>query len=196
MNVRPSNCRPGVPSGVGDARTDVDVITVSRRVSSDALMENTGLALSVCETFHVAFVDLIEDVGDFDGLIVTPNVVILGRHDRVDAALAWLARRLRASRPTMSTADARMVAPDDDSLHLGFAVGSNPSLTFAFETAVAAYLLGDVLDSATHCGPARAEQLTTAAIELLRAALHERVGSVRASSTASVIVLVLPPVSA
>ena len=73
----------------------LDELSAAELVSSEALMQMTGLTLPVCEAFHAAFVNLVEDVGDFDGLIVTPHLLVVGRDDRVDAALDWLARQRR-----------------------------------------------------------------------------------------------------
>lgn len=155
----------------------LDEISAAELVSTETLMQLTGLTLPVCEAFHTAIVNLIEDVGDFDGLIVTPNLLIVGRDDRVDAALGWLARQRRRRGKAVASDASRRFASDDDSFHLGWAAETNPSLTFASAAAVAAYLLDEVLDTAVRCRPADAERLTTAAVELLRQGLPGRGGS-------------------
>jgi hypothetical protein len=152
-----------------------------RTVSPTALATLTGIQIPVCQAFHCAFFGVLEDVGDLDGLIATPCLLIAGRHERVAAASSWLGGHPPPDVPAM------MAAADPDepagdlggritetierhSLDLAIAAGTNPSLTLGSMMALCDRIVDEILDLVLSCQVDEIERLTDAAIDLLRRA--------------------------
>jgi hypothetical protein len=137
----------------------------------------TGVGLPDCQDFHHVLFSLLESIGDFDGLIATPSVVV-GRGEPLDAALAWLATYPAIDVDSMIASadelednvdlDRRIdAAIEAHSLALAVAVDTNPSLTFGSIEAVRERLVDDVLEITLSCRPDQIEALTATALELL-----------------------------
>jgi hypothetical protein len=56
-----------------------------RAITPPLLAALTGVGLPDCQDFHHVLFSLLEVIGDFDGLIATPSVVV-GRGEPLDAA--------------------------------------------------------------------------------------------------------------
>lgn len=149
-----------------------------RTISATILSTLSGIRLSTCQAFHCALFGLLEDVGDYDGLIATSGLLIAGRPDRLQAAAAWLAANPPPDRESL-TATAPFDEPcrelderiadivERHSLDLAVAADSNPSLTMGCDDAVRAQVGDEVLDLIGDYQVDEIDRLTTLAIELL-----------------------------
>ena len=150
-----------------------------RTLSPTVLAALTSIQIPMAQVFHYAFFGLLEDVGDFDGLIATPSLLIAGRPERVAAATHWLGGHPSPDVPTLlAAADPDEPAGDLDlritetieyhSLALVGAVGTNPSLTFGSTAALRDRVIDEILDLVLSCQVDEIERLTDATIDLLR----------------------------
>ena len=150
-----------------------------RTISATVLATLTGIRIPVCQAFHCAFFGLLEDVGDLDGLIATPCLLIAGRRERITAASAWLNGHPEPDVPALTAAaDPDEPAGDLDrritetierhSLDLASAAGTNPALTLGSTTALHDRVMHEILDLVLSCQVDEIERLTDAAIDLLR----------------------------
>ena len=134
-----------------------------RTISSTVLSALTGVSLDDCQEFHWACFGLLEHVGDFDGLVAVPPLLVVGRDERAARASRWLEGNPPPSREAIDSgaedADEPFVDGEEflalierHSLDLALASDSNPSLTFgsseAFERAIGDRLF-EVVD--TYC---------------------------------------------
>lgn len=126
------------------ASFDRDHVLAHRAVAPGLLSGLCWLDLEVCQAFHATVFELLEDIGDFDGLIATSAFFVDTGMGRMDAAEAWL-----FDHPAPPDEDDARAASDvvtGHSLALAAAVGSNPSLTFASTAALRERLLEGVLE--------------------------------------------------
>lgn len=148
-----------------------------RAITPPLLAALTGVGLPDCQDFHHVLFSLLESIGDFDGLIATPSVVV-GRGEPLDSAPAWLAAHPAIDIDSMiASADELEDNVDLDrridaaiqahSLALAVAVDTNPSLTFGSLEAVRERLVDDVLKITLSCRPDQIEALIATALELL-----------------------------
>lgn len=167
-----------------------------RVVNASLLTAITGFAPIPCQEFHHVFFALLEDVGDFDGLIATP-VGCIGRRAALAAAHAWIATHpaidgggVLATADEESGDDAwqRTIAQiEAHSMALAEAVGTNPSLTFGSVEAVSERLADDVLEIALSCLPEQVTTLTRVALDLV-ARLPESVRVVGGAARSTTLV--------
>lgn len=154
---------------------DVQYRYAHRTLSAPLLAMLTDVQIPDCQAFHRVLFALLEDVGDFDGLVATPHVIVAGRPDRVAAARGWLTEHPPPDVAALHDAllDGRL---DDDhvtrcierhSLGLAQAAGSNPSLTIGSLEALQHRLIGDVLDILISCSNDDFHRLTDMVIRLL-----------------------------
>ena len=61
-----------------------------RTLTPAMLASLSGVPLTWCQPFHFVLFALLEDVGDFDGLIATPRLLMGAGDARLDSAQAWL----------------------------------------------------------------------------------------------------------
>lgn len=119
-------------------------VLAHRAVAPGLLSGLCWLDLEVCQAFHATVFELLEHIGDFDGLIATSAFFVDTGMGRMDAAEAWLFDH--PAPPDDDDARAASDAVTDHSLALAAAVGSNPSLTFASTAALRERLLEGVLE--------------------------------------------------
>lgn len=150
-----------------------------RTVSATLLAALTGIRVTVCQAFHCAFFGLLEDVGDDDGLIATPTLIIVGRRERLNVASGWMDEHPPPDvAALMAAADAEDLTDDVDrriselierySLDLAFAADTNPSLTLGSMTALHDRVIDEILDLLLSCRFDEIERLVTTTIDLLR----------------------------
>jgi len=150
-----------------------------RTISATVLAALTGIQIPVCQAFHCTFFGLLEDVGDYDGLVATPGLLIAARRERIAAASDWLDGHPEPDVPALiAAADPDEPASDLDqridetierhSLDLASAAGTNPSLTLGSTTALRERVIDEILDLLLSCQVDEIERLTHAAIGLLR----------------------------
>lgn len=148
-----------------------------RVINTSVLAALTGYPTYVCEEFHHALFTLLEDVGDFDGLLATP-LVCVGRADVFDVAREWLAANppvdvdaMLAARGDGETDDhlwSRInAAIDAHSLALAAAAGSNPSLTLGSIDAISDVIDDRMIEIALSTMPEQVIALTRVAFELI-----------------------------
>lgn len=168
---------------------DVQYRHAHRTISASMLAILTGVRIPVCQAFHHAAFGLLEDVGDYDGLVATPGVLIAGRTERLPAATAWLADHplpdVRALEESSDVAD----IVDRHSLGLAMATNANPSLTIGSLVALQERLIGEVLDIQGECQVDEIDLLTETTLDLL----GQMPASLRLVGGA--IVRALPPLS-
>lgn len=150
-----------------------------RTVSATVLAALTGIQIPVCQAFHHTFFGLLEDIGDHDGLIATPGLLIAGRRERIAAASDRLAEHPEPDVPAlMAAADFDEPTRDLDqridqiierhSLDLAVAAGTNPSLTLGSTAALHDRAIDEILDLLLSCQVDEIERLTDTTIDLLR----------------------------
>lgn len=115
-----------------------------RAVTPGLLAGFCWLPLELSQAFHAALFQLLEDIGDFDGLIATSSFFAGARRTHMEAADAWLAAH--PAPPDEDDSPAARNAVAAHSQELAVAVGSNPSLTFASAAALREQLLDGVLE--------------------------------------------------
>lgn len=168
--------------------------SLAHRVVTPPLLSGlTGVELPVCRAFHHALFSLLEDIGDFDGLIAAPLTYIGPDPRRFGLAASWLAEHEAPDVAAMvdrfendleagdgvAMADPVevyqriAVALSDHSCELAAAVGTNPSLTFGSFGALVDTVIDNVLEVVDTCRPDQVESLTALSIAMLsRAADH------------------------
>jgi hypothetical protein len=138
--------------------------TFAHRVVTPALLAGlTGVPLPVCQSYHYLLFSTLEDVGDFDGLIVAPPVFIGPRSERFEVASRWFVEHPAPDVPDIwadiNTTDEPDSAGEElqaqvtktlsnHSLGLAVAAGSNPSLTFGSADALTDQIIDDMFDHA------------------------------------------------
>ena len=148
-----------------------------RTISAPLLAILTSIQIPVCQVFHRCLFGLLENVGDFDGLIATPKLLIT-RTERAAAASTWLAQHpqpdvaalLAASDPDESCGSVDRHITENinrHSLGLAAAADSNPSLTLGSVAALQEQLIDDVLDLVLSCQVDEIQRLTATAIDML-----------------------------
>lgn len=148
-----------------------------RVINPSVLSALTGFPPIPCQEFHHVLFDLLEAIGDDDGLIATP-LVCVGRDDALLTAHEWLAAHpsggvdaMRALADESESDDARWcrvkAAVEAHSLALALATGTNPSLTFGSIEAVSERLVDEVLEIALSCMPQQTTELTDLTLELI-----------------------------
>lgn len=115
-----------------------------RAVTPGLLAGLCWLPLELSGAFHAAFFQLLEDVGDFDGLIATSSFFAGAGRARMEAADVWLAAH-PAPPDEDDTQEVRNAAAAH-SHELAVVVGSNPSLTFASNAALREELIDRALE--------------------------------------------------
>lgn len=123
---------------------DRDHRLAHRAVTPGLLSGLCWLDLELCALFHAVVFELLEDVGDFDGLIATPDFFVDVGTRRMRAANQWMFDHPAPVGEDDECSDRDAVA--DHSQELALAVGSNPSLTFASTAALRERLLEGVLE--------------------------------------------------
>lgn len=142
-----------------------------RVVSPPLLAALTGRDLPFCQVFHHVMFSLLEDIGDFDGLIATSEFFV-GPGAHLRAADHWLATHPAPAVDDDSRPAREAVA--DHSLALSVAMDTNPSLTYGSLASLAEVLLPDVLDI---CEPGRScssDEIETLAAATLLMLAHLR----------------------
>ena len=148
-----------------------------RVINPSVLSALTGFPPIPCQEFHHVLFDLLEAIGDHDGLIATP-LVCIGRTAALPIAHEWLAAHpavdvdaTRESADESESNDAlwrRIKAGiEAHSLALAVATGTNPSVTFGSIEAVSERLADDVLEIAVSCMPQQITELTETVLELV-----------------------------
>lgn len=140
----------------------------------------TNVPLTWCQPFHFALFALLEDVGDFDGVIATPRLLIGASDARLDSAEAWLrghpAPDVEAMIEASENDDFSTVADDEQhiadavdahSLAIAIAAGSNPSLTLGCHDAFLQRLTDNFLEIEMSCRVDHMSALTAAAVNTL-----------------------------
>lgn len=123
---------------------DGDDHVAHRAVTPTMLSGLCWLEADLCRAFHAAMFELLEDIGDFDGMIATRDFFVDRGSHRLRAANHWL-----FDHPAPSTDDDSRAARDaiaEHSLALAIALDTNPSLTFASSAALRERLLEAVLE--------------------------------------------------
>lgn len=122
---------------------DLDHRLAHRAITPGLLAGLCRLDVELCMLFHAVVFELLEEVGDFDGLIATPDFFADTGARRMRAANGWM-----FDHPAPAASDDRSGrdAIADHSQELALAIGSNPSLTFASTAALHERLLDGVLD--------------------------------------------------
>jgi hypothetical protein len=115
-----------------------------RAITPELLAGLTCLDLPLCRAFHCALFDLLEDIGDFDGVVATSEFFVSADARPMPAADAWLFEH-PAPEPDDGSRPARHVV-EQHSLALAMAIDTNPSLTFGSTTALTGVLLDGVLE--------------------------------------------------
>ena len=151
-----------------------------RTISATVLAALTGIQVPVCQAFHYSFFGLLESVGDFDGLVATPRLLIPGRQDRIAAASDWLgghpepdvaAMMAEAEQDFDESAvelDHRIAETiDRHSLDLAMVARTNPSLTLGSTAALHERVIDEILDLLLSCQVDEIDRLTDTAIDLL-----------------------------
>lgn len=132
---------PDTPNRFGSF--DLDHRLAHRAVAPGLLAGLCRLDLELCQLFHAAVFELLEDVGDFDGLIATRYFFVDTGTRRMREANEWT---LDHPAPPDDDSQTGRDAVADHSQELALAIGSNPSLTFASIAAVRERLLDRMLD--------------------------------------------------
>jgi hypothetical protein len=153
-----------------------------RVVTPQLLAGLTGAELSLCRAYHRALFQLLEDLGDFDGLIATSEFFADTSARRLQAADEWLSEHPSPDPSDGSPPD--RLAAADHSLELAVAMDTNPSLTFGSMTSLVDRLVGEVLEVDEFggtCSAAEIEFLTAVALVLLAstAAFATTIGGAR-----------------
>jgi hypothetical protein len=136
--------------------------TFAHRTVTPALLAGlTGVALPICQPFHHILFRTLEDIGDFDGLIVAPPLIIGPRTDRFESAARWV---MKHPAPDVAGTLAQINATDepdpagddleaaatkalmDHSLGVALAANANPSLTFGSTDALIDRILDDMFE--------------------------------------------------
>lgn len=136
---------------------DRDHLLAHRAVTPTLLSGLCWLDLGLCQTFHAVLFELLESVGDHDGLIATPGFFVDTGTRRMRAANAWLFDHPAPTGGDGSRSDRDEIA--DHSQELAIAVGTNPSLTFASTAALRERLLEGVLEISERDVPVTDEQI-------------------------------------
>lgn len=150
-----------------------------RTISATILATLTGVDIATCQALHSALFELLEAVGDFDGVIVAPTLFIAGRNDRLARTAGWLqgnpppdvdALWEAAEFEDVSTEllgrriDATI---ERHSLDLAMAADTNPSLTFGSFAALEGHLGEKVLERMDPYRVDHVERLIRMALDLL-----------------------------
>lgn len=149
-----------------------------RTISSTVLAILTGVQIPVCQAFHHALFGLLEHVGDFDGLVATPNLLIGRDSAQIARASEWLTSH---PQPDVSTLISRFdidepVAEvdryidrciDQHSLGLATAADTNPSLTLGSIAHLQDRLIDEVLELLLSCQIDEIYRLTDAGVDVL-----------------------------
>ena len=157
--------------------------TWTHRVVTPPLLAGlTGVALATCQSFHHLLFCTLEDVGDFDGLIVAPPVCIGTRSERFESAARWAiehpAPDVGEIWADINTTDEADTAGDDlqatvtrrlsnHSLALSLAMNSNPTLTFGSTDALVDRLLDDMFGLADSWSGDEIARLADVALTLI-----------------------------
>lgn len=149
-----------------------------RTISATVLALLTGVQIPVCQSFHHVFFSLLELVGDFDGIVGTPTLLIAGDRERITRASEWLANHPQPDVPTIIASldidelfadldDSIEHCIDQHSLGLAIAVGANPSATMGSLVHLQERLIDDVLELLHSCRKDEIDRLTDTALDLL-----------------------------
>lgn len=126
------------------ASFDRSHVLAHRAVSPGLLAGLCWLDLPVCQAFHAALFELLEDIGDHDGMIATAGYYADAATGRMRDADEWVWDHPVPADDVVDRATRDLVA--DHSLELASAMGSNPTLTFASPAALRERLLEGMLD--------------------------------------------------
>lgn len=156
-------------------------VPFAHHVISPALLAGlSGAPIALCRTFHRALFEMLDGVGGFDGLIVTPAAPIgPSRSPEWSRALRWL--RTWPAPDANAMYDEHLAAgyePDEASDHvehtvmhhsldLAMEVGTNPSFTHASLPSVSHALLLQIASEIEHDDVRHVDALTEVAIALL-----------------------------
>lgn len=121
-----------------------DHVLAHRAVTPGLLAGLCWLDLPICQAFHATFFELLEDIGDFDGMIATAGFYADAATGRMRSANEWVWDHPAPSEEANGRAGRDVVA--DHSQELAVVMGSNPSLTFASAAAIRERVLEGVLD--------------------------------------------------
>jgi hypothetical protein len=134
---------------------------VHRNVTPALLAGLTGVALPICQSFHHILFRTLEDVGDSDGLVVAPPIMIGPRSQRFETAARWVIEhpapdvagtlaQINATDEPDQAGDALEAAATralmDHSLGVSLAANTNPSLTFGSTDALTDRILDDMFE--------------------------------------------------
>lgn len=133
---------PDTPNRFGSLDPDHEL--AHRAVTPGLLSGLCWLDVELCRLFHAAVFELIEDVGDFDGVIATPDFFADTGTRRIRQANEWMLDHPAPDEREGDRSGRDAVA--DHSQELAVAIGSNPSLTFASTAALRERLIDGVLD--------------------------------------------------
>lgn len=122
---------------------DVDHRLAHRAITPGLLAGLCRLDVELCKLFHAVVFELLEDIGEFDGLIATPDFFVDAGPRRMRSVNGWM-----FDHPAPADDDrlAGRNAIADHSHELAVAIESNPSLTFASTAALHERLLDGILD--------------------------------------------------
>lgn len=123
---------------------DVDHRLAHRAITPGLLAGLCRLDMELCRLFHAVVFELLEDFGDFDGLIATPDFFVDTGPRRMRSVKGWMFDHPAPAGGDDPRAGRNAIA--DHSHELAVAIESNPSLTFASTAALHERLLDGVLD--------------------------------------------------
>ena len=156
-----------------------------RVVTPQLLAGFTDAELRLCRAFHHVLFQLLEDLGDFDGLIATSEFFVDTTARRMRAADEWLSQH---PSPIPSDDSPTERSPADHSLELAVAMNSNPSLTFGSMASLVDRLVEELMEVdelSGRCSAHEIETLATVSLVLLAttAALVTIIGGARVWAT-------------